>query len=331
MHQADSSLVSSRTPRPAAAVLFALLLAAFSPDAACSMQSSVTSDTTAPQQAQAATEAAVSQQLVTASRTPDPQQPGATGLTSSPEPPDTLRAQATLISEVTGLVPGDTSWLALDFHIDEGWYLYWNGVNDTGYAPSLSLKLPPGYEAGPIQWPAPERTVSPGGILDHVYRENLTLIFPLRAPPAAKPGETLEFRGTADWLICRDLCIPERQDVSIRLPVLAEPEQRPHPQWSGQFEEARKRLPQPLPARAVRADWRQNTLSVRAPGANWIAFYPELDSSPVMNLLGTGVGDGGRIELRFRQTDGDGLSAAGVLDIRWPGGHHGVYHFRSGQ
>ncbi len=271
------------------------------------MQSSVISDTTHPQQAQAASV-----------------------VTPSPEPSDTLRAQATLISETYGLVPGRTLWLALDFLIDEGWYLYWNGINDTGYAPSLSLELPPGYEAGPIRWPAPERNVSPGGILDHVYRKNLTLIFPLRAPPGTRPGETLELSGTADWLICRDICVPEKQEVSIRLPVVAESEHRLHPLWSGRFEEARKRLPQRLPARAVRTEWRQNTLSIRAPGAEWIGFYPELESYPLVDLLGTGIGNGGRLDLRFRHEDGDSLNASGVLEIRWPGGHQGFYHFRWG-
>lgn len=288
-----SSAVSSRPPGTAITAWLILLLAASTPDTALSEQS-----------------------------------PATPGSPPSQQPSDTLHAHATLVSATTGLVAGQTNWLALHFRIEEGWHLYWNGMNDTGYAPSLALELPEGSEAGPIRWPAPTRHVSPGGILDHVYEGDLALTFPFRPPSGTRPGDVVEIRGVADWLICRDLCIPERREVSIRLPIVAESEQRPDPRWSGRFEETGKMLPQQLPARAVRADWDRNTLRVRAPGANWIAFYPDLDSSPVIDLLGTGVGTGGRVELQFRPVDGEGPRASGVLEIHWPGDHRGFYRFR---
>src|SRR5437867_11935695 len=65
-------------------------------------------------------------------------------------------ARAGLISESTRLIPGETQWLALDFEIDDGWHLYWEGTNDSGFPPKLNATAPSGYRIGEMLWPAPK-------------------------------------------------------------------------------------------------------------------------------------------------------------------------------
>jgi thiol:disulfide interchange protein DsbD len=44
---------------------------------------------------------------------------------------------------------------------------------------------------------------------------------PVRVSPAAGPGESLPLRGTAHWLVCKEECIPESQEVALDLPIAA--------------------------------------------------------------------------------------------------------------
>src|SRR6185503_16838228 len=71
---------------------------------------------------------------------------------------------ARLVSERIALTPGRTAWLALHFTIRPGWHTYWLNPGDAGEKTDIAWTLPPGFSAGPIQWPAPERLLEPGDI-----------------------------------------------------------------------------------------------------------------------------------------------------------------------
>ena len=64
-----------------------------------------------------------------------------------------------------------------------------------------------GFEAGDLAWPAPERLVSAGGILDHVHGGDLLVFMTLRAPADLVPGSVLHFSCKAEWVSCREACV----------------------------------------------------------------------------------------------------------------------------
>jgi hypothetical protein len=214
-------------------------------------------------------------------------------------------ARPLLISASDGLVAGATNTLAVSFDLDEGWHVYWPGQNATGFAPSIELTLPEGWEAGETLWPAPHRYISPGGILDHVYeRGEATFLIPLTIPEDAETGPV---RLTADleWLVCREACIPGWETVTLETRVLPAGARVAPSGHTARFEAARKRLAEPFrpawrpralpPTRAVTLGWDGGVLTIapaekglqRAPVS--IAFYPDDRGSAIAGLLESGA------------------------------------------
>src|SRR5688500_16365085 len=69
----------------------------------------------------------------------------------------TANVTARLVSERIALKPGATAWVALQLEIRPGWHTYWVNPGDAGEKTSLTWRLPPGFVAGEIHWPAPRR------------------------------------------------------------------------------------------------------------------------------------------------------------------------------
>src|SRR5262245_9211909 len=86
----------------------------------------------------------------------------------------TDNVEARLVSERIGLVPGKTAWLALHFKIRPGWHTYWLNPGDAGEKTDIAWTLPPGFLAGAIEWPAPERLEEPGNIVIYGYTNTAT-------------------------------------------------------------------------------------------------------------------------------------------------------------
>ena len=217
-----------------------------------------------------------------------------------PEP-----ARPMLITESSGLVAGTTNFVAVSFDIDEGWHVYWPGQNDTGFATTIELTLPEGWEAGEPRWPAPHRYVSAGGILDHVYEDGeATILIPIVIPEDAEIGPA-RLSADLEWLVCREACIPGWKTVGIKTSVLG-PMTRPRPsEHRSRFQAARARFPvelpldpelrSRLPEPGVTIAWKNGVLvvsldpgSLRAP-AKKLAFYPDETGSSVASLLKSGA------------------------------------------
>src|SRR3954471_8284361 len=116
------------------------------------------------------------------------------------------RVRLSLVSERTALVPGETNWLGVQFDIQDGWHLYWNGQNDAGSPPEVTIELPAGYTKGDLLWPAPKRHISDGPILDHIYEKRVVLLLPVKAPADATPGTPVTLKVSATWIVCKSAC-----------------------------------------------------------------------------------------------------------------------------
>jgi DsbC/DsbD-like thiol-disulfide interchange protein len=236
-------------------------------------------------------------------------------------------ARPRLVADVDSLRPGDTFTLGLLFEIEEGWHLYWDGLNDTGLPIAAKIVIPPSFEAGSMLWPAPKRLVSPGAILDHIYEDRVTLLLPLRVPEDAAPGDRVTFVGQLDWVACKEACVLGKGRVELKLPVghgAPDDATSTSGKFRNDFQEARSRIPLPLDdnQRDVRWAWKGNTLSIDAPEARRLAFYPYQDCTRLEDPIRDGVAEGSRLTLEFEVTEGEPIRASGVLevDIGRPGG-----------
>ena len=129
--------------------------------------------------------------------------------------------QASLVSADTSIRPGQPLTVALRLVHAEHWHTYWLNPG-TGLATSLNWKLPAGWTAGEIQWPAPLALKDKAGaVTGHGYEGELFLPVTLTPPAHLSPGSTVELKASADWLMCEEICVPGNADVSLTLPVSA--------------------------------------------------------------------------------------------------------------
>lgn len=228
--------------------------------------------------------------------------------------------RARLVCDRTAIEPGGVLRLGVLFDIDAGWHLFWDGCNNTGYPITVRPSFPAGFAARELEWPAPERLVSPGDILDHVYARQVLVMLPVDVPRDAEIGSTVTLSCALEWVACREACVIGGADVSLRLPVAARgrPAASPH---AALFERSRARVPQPLaPATAAwSARWEGETLILEAGAARSLAFLPRSGCEMFVDPLSDCAAEGSRLAIHTRRTEHDAGPLRGVLEIHEEG------------
>lgn len=167
--------------------------------------------------------------------------------------PGGLRAQgddpsphsdAWLVPEDTSIQPGTPFTVAIRFEMEPGWHNYWRNAGDSGLPTTLDWDLPPGFTAGEIQWPFPERIVV-YPLVDYGYSGEVALLVELSPPTDLQPGSTADLRVRVDWLICERICLPAHAEIDEQIPVEAHPPET-DPRWASLFAETRHDLPRTL-------------------------------------------------------------------------------------
>ncbi len=119
---------------------------------------------------------------------------------------------ATLVSDTDAVAPGTPFRIALRLRMQPGWHTYWRNPGDAGVAPQMKLTLPPGATAGPIDWPTPQR-VAEGPLMTYAYTGEVLL--PITVTPGNAVGPV---EATANWLVCKEICVPEQGRFRLDLP-----------------------------------------------------------------------------------------------------------------
>jgi DsbC/DsbD-like thiol-disulfide interchange protein len=156
-------------------------------------------------------------------------------------PPASRHVQAALVSEVESIRPGASFQAGLRLRMDPEWHTYWKNPGDSGLPTRLLWTLPAGFQAGPIEWPAP-RTFTQGPVTSYGYAGEVLLPVTITPPAGLAPGTPVTLKARADWLECREACLPGRTELTLELPVRAEAP-RPSPSAAA-FAATRALLPQ---------------------------------------------------------------------------------------
>jgi DsbC/DsbD-like thiol-disulfide interchange protein len=162
--------------------------------------------------------------------------------TSAPIPHGTLE----LVAEKQWIAPGHPFNVALQFELEKGWHIYWVNPGDSGEPPRVKWELPAGITAGPIEWPAPKR-LGTTSIVDYGYEDTVTLIVPMHVDTSLAARGPAQIAAEINVLVCREMCIPGKEQISLTLPVKPQPPSV-DARSADLFAEARKTLPQPAPA-----------------------------------------------------------------------------------
>jgi len=175
-----------------------------------------------------------------------------------------------LVAEDQAIVPGESLRVGLWLRHDPEWHTYWRNPGDSGLPTRIELGLPPGFTAGPVQWPIPER-LPVGPLVNFGYSHTIVLPIDI-AVPAQLDAERVTIRAHADWLVCRVECIPGEGEYSLVLPVAKEA--TGDPRWVADFARADRLQPEPAAGEATMS-FTDETVEIRLPSHVVGASGPE--------------------------------------------------------
>ncbi len=116
---------------------------------------------------------------------------------------------------MTTIEPGKPFDVALHLHSDPGWHTYWINPGDAGLPTKIKWTLPPGFTAGPIQWPTPEKHKM-GPLITYGYGGDVYLLTTI-TPPKGDLPQHFDIKARASWLVCLEECIPGKADLTLTL------------------------------------------------------------------------------------------------------------------
>ena len=236
------------------------------------------------------------------------------------------RVKASLVAADASVQPGQPVTVALRFVHDPHWHTYWLQPG-TGLPTTITWKLPPGWQAGPIQWPYPEAQ-RVGPLMNYGYSGEAMLLVELTPPADAKPGP-VTIKADADWLVCKDICIPEK--ATLTLPFAVEGGSPPAASGNAAlFAKARAQLPVAVAGWTAESTLAGAKLTLRVvPPAGAVAparvmFFPFrenfVDHPAPQALVRDGAGV--RLEVKLVEpvpTDVKEVAGLLVAESAWPG------------
>jgi DsbC/DsbD-like thiol-disulfide interchange protein len=161
-----------------------------------------------------------------------------------------------LVAEHQWIAAGQTIHLGLHFQLEKGWHIYWVNPGDSGEPPRVKWQLPPGVSVGDVEWPTPRR-LGTSTIVDFGYEDDVMLIVPMHAAASMATQGLAQVRAEVKVLVCREMCIPGKAQLSLTLPVKSRAPV-PDARNADLFAAARKALPRPAPA-----SWRISVMEAK--------------------------------------------------------------------
>jgi thiol:disulfide interchange protein DsbD len=187
----------------------------------------------------------------------------------------TPQVRAELVAHAPeGVAPGAPLALALLIDHQPHWHTYWKNPGDSGLPTTLSWNLPAGFEAGAIRWPTP-RQLPLGPLVNFGFEDRLLLPVSVTVP-ADFAAAALEVKLYAEWLVCKDVCIPESGEFSLTVPANAATVTH-----GGVFDDAQAATPVEVAGVSGRAEVVGDVLRLSVGGLpeGWrgreLAFFPE--------------------------------------------------------
>jgi thiol:disulfide interchange protein DsbD len=239
----------------------------------------------------------------------------------------TEHVEAQLVSEQGSAQPGKPFLVGLKLRMADQWHTYWKNPGDSGLPTRIQWTLPAGWKAGPIQWPYPS-PLPVGPLMNYGYEDDVVLLSEM-TPPANAASGTADIKAKAEWLVCKEICVPEKGELDLALPVSSAPP-KPDPRYRAHIERALEMLPVSPKGWKSEAALMAKTLVVRitppegAAVPMKAAFFPERELliEPAAPQKVTREGRSLRFEMKLADPplkDVKSVAGVAVAASGWPG------------
>ena len=238
----------------------------------------------------------------------------------------TEHVEAQLVADKTAAQPGKPLLVGLKLRLEPHWHTYWKNPGDSGLPTKIQWILPAGWKAGPIQWPYPH-PLPIGPLLNYGYEDEVVLLTEL-TPGADAPTGSANVKAKAEWLVCKDICIPEKGELDLVLPVAAGAAPS-DPRSQADIERARNQLPVEARGWKYESALRGKSLVLRltppegASAPAKVAFFPEREGliEPAAPQKLTREGRALTLEMKLADPVPTGVQAVkgvAVSEAGWP-------------
>lgn len=139
--------------------------------------------------------------------------------------------------------------VGLHIEISPGWRLYWINPGDAGLAPEIAWDLPPGYEAGTLRFPTPEKIVQ-GDIVAYGFKNEVIILSEIKPAGLLTPTEMPTIACRLDWMACRESCVTGKETAKVSPAALTAVDLRRSRDILSRFA---PRFPKPLEAGRITA------------------------------------------------------------------------------
>jgi DsbC/DsbD-like thiol-disulfide interchange protein len=201
--------------------------------------------------------------------------------------------------------PGSTGLLAITLDMEDKWHTYWPGVSDSGYGTTLDISVPDSITLDDPIWPTPQRYLQPGDILDHVYEDTATVLVPYKVNDDAQVGDILIFEINADYLVCKDLCLPGKGKATTTVAVVEQSTLPAQSSAHNEIERAWKARPVRFDPsdQDVRVQWIDSGVGLIFRDATKIEFFPSTRCSELLDPIKGGTSDSNPMLIKFKNSE----------------------------
>ena len=129
------------------------------------------------------------------------------------EPVNTGHAKVSLVTDY--IYSSDNSEMIVGIKMDmqKHWHTYWKNPGDSGGPVKVDWQLPEGVTVSDVYWPAPELIPYPP-LMTYGYEDFVIFPFKLTIP---KGLDQFDIVADVDFLICDDICVPEKATLKNSL------------------------------------------------------------------------------------------------------------------
>ena len=174
---------------------------------------------------------------------------------------ETQGADLKFVAAVSAIQPGVPFTVALHIRHEEGFHTYWKAPGIVGLPTMIEWKLPPGFSAGPIEWPSPE-LVDMASHPAHGYHRDVLLLTKI-TPPQTIETKSVMLVGDLTWMACRKTCHPGFALRKITIPITKDAQAKPHQRWAPAIAKERANLPGPSAPWTVTVESKQDATPIK--------------------------------------------------------------------
>lgn len=124
---------------------------------------------------------------------------------------------ATLLSSQSSLAPNQDVLVGIKIALAPHWHTYTYNPGDSGIPSTIKWNLPKGFKVSDVYWP-PHESFDEAGLTTYGFSDEVVFTSIITTPGDLFLDTNTSIHATAEYLVCKDICIPQTAAIVLDLP-----------------------------------------------------------------------------------------------------------------